>query len=658
MYKISNEPHAACPTPSGPAHGHGVAVAASASASSSPARPGAVDLHLPPPDTSAPSHNISSSEPSSSSRRASLPVASLWPLQQRNPIPSASLAASTAEGKPVPITDPTGGSHHPSSTLKKLSSKYPSAAHRQGPTPANQSSQTGLYSQPVIVRTYSGPPPSQGSRGARSRHRQSSGSGSLPRRPPPLRSSASAPGGLDGPGRPIQPTVSSVGIGTTSSISVGPDSSETPGGDVHAVNMPPPSYSTGKNTRSSGGTKLPGGLSLSLPWPFHSRQEPDEPKLPPLEAFSFKSFMADLEGPGEHNISADLDRIAEICARSRYSLSNQYEVHVPPHGSGASFHFGTSLPTASTLSSHGGRHRPRARSNSSGPTLQVVPSDDDGFVTTRTTTNQSRRRYPGTRRRSVAYSTLETIMSTSRSSDEVRSTNKSASELATEIRGRAAAAANSEQANRTTSEQTASGSHVPSLIRKKSSSFAAVVLDTAGGSSAGGDTKSKTSSTTSSGNHHHSGKYGHHQPSSSSSRAPNSASSSLQQLLLLSEPPASSSSLQTSGTPGTGDHSSTNPGPAAAAGAARPNPIRLTRSRTHDGIDIHSAPPPALSASVPSSSVSSSWTGWIPWRMVGTAVAGESSKVGGAGGSGGGGREGRGRGSCAEGSLRQLLRDR
>lgn len=59
----------------------------------------------------------------------------------------------------------------------------------------------------------------------------------------------------------------------------------------------------------------------------------DEARLPPVESFTFKSIMNDSRG----NITADLERIAEICARSRYSLSNQYEVHQAPHGSGESF---------------------------------------------------------------------------------------------------------------------------------------------------------------------------------------------------------------------------------------------------------------------------------------------------------------------------------
>ncbi|KAI9828395.1 MAG: hypothetical protein M1832_002823 [Thelocarpon impressellum] len=50
-------------------------------------------------------------------------------------------------------------------------------------------------------------------------------------------------------------------------------------------------------------------------------------ELPPLEAFSFDGILKAIEP----EISATLDAIASICANSRYSLSNQYEVHMPPH---------------------------------------------------------------------------------------------------------------------------------------------------------------------------------------------------------------------------------------------------------------------------------------------------------------------------------------
>ena len=142
---------------------------------------------------------------------------------------------------------------------------------------------------------------------------------------------------------------------------------------------------------------------------------PEEANLPPVEAFTFKSFIANMEAQESgSDINADLDRIAEICARSRYSLSNQYEVHYTPHGSGASF-MGVSRGQ-----------------DSQGPTLQVVSSDDERSL------KRLRRRRNGARRNSRAMGTLETIMSSSRSSDEDRSKKKSAAEIAEEVRGRAA----------------------------------------------------------------------------------------------------------------------------------------------------------------------------------------------------------------------------
>ncbi|KAI9676363.1 MAG: hypothetical protein M1817_000520 [Caeruleum heppii] len=50
-------------------------------------------------------------------------------------------------------------------------------------------------------------------------------------------------------------------------------------------------------------------------------------KLPPVEAFSFKNIMDTVEP----EIKGTLDVIAGVCAKSRYSLAGQYEVHLPPH---------------------------------------------------------------------------------------------------------------------------------------------------------------------------------------------------------------------------------------------------------------------------------------------------------------------------------------
>ncbi|KAM0532110.1 hypothetical protein ACHAO3_005496 [Verticillium nonalfalfae] len=150
-------------------------------------------------------------------------------------------------------------------------------------------------------------------------------------------------------------------------------------------------------------------------------------KLPPIEAYSFKQMMANMEAEEDTSINADLDRIAEICARSRYSLSNQYEVHVTPHGSGAAF--------MASVSS-------RRQQHTNGPTLQAVTSDDE-----RQASRLHKRRGGGARRRSMAMGTLETIMSSSGSSEDGKSKKKSASEITQEVRGRAERKVEITQAN-------------------------------------------------------------------------------------------------------------------------------------------------------------------------------------------------------------------
>ena len=184
---------------------------------------------------------------------------------------------------------------------------------------------------------------------------------------------------------------------------------------------------------------------------------------------------------GEDDIGADLDRIAEICARSRYSLSNQYEVHVTPHGSGASF---------STAGKSGHRRRSHNRA-AGGPTLQAFNSDDDDGSAARS----HRKRRSGGRRKSVAYGTLETIMSSSRSSEEDKTKKKPAADIVGEVRGRAGKNWDSSTASGSKSESAANlssgnhdtlgrGSGLPSkqgsrgtLARKKSASFATAVID-------------------------------------------------------------------------------------------------------------------------------------------------------------------------------------
>ena len=178
-------------------------------------------------------------------------------------------------------------------------------------------------------------------------------------------------------------------------------------------------------------------------------------KLPPVEAFSFKGIMEEIK----HGVSEDLERIAEICARSKYSLSNQYEVHMPPHGRGE-MTLQTVIPPILS---------------GSGPTLQAIGSDDE----------QPRHtgRVRGSRRgKSAAYGTLETIMSSSRSSDEDKSKKRPAAELAEEVRGRAAqkdlfSSSPKKVAEERVVEPEAAPERPTKHVRSRSATFATMMLD-------------------------------------------------------------------------------------------------------------------------------------------------------------------------------------
>ncbi|KAK7966331.1 uncharacterized protein PG986_000608 [Apiospora aurea] len=359
----------------------------SLSCASNPPPPPCVNHHQPQPQPPPPS-----SARSSRNRRHSLPFFS-YPLVSQPNVSSTSLVPSTAEGKPIPLDDSTAADR--TTALRELNRSQPSSRHRYtkstgAPSTATRTT-TGTYSQPVIVRTYSGPPPS-----------------SIASRPASRR------------------------IPLSSNAASSQISSWRPGRNGMVLNM----------ARHRGTKK---------------GQSRNDVKLPPLEAFSFKNIMADIQ----QDIGADLDRIAEICARSKYSLSNQYEVHVVPHGSGTGF-----LSSASASSA-------RAQAPV-GPTLQAIPSDDE-----QSTTRQKKRR-SGARRKSVAHSTLETIMSSSRSSEEDKSKKKSAQELTDDVRGRASRKRKDGSASSSHSSEAPSSpgkSERKSVSRRKSNSFATAVID-------------------------------------------------------------------------------------------------------------------------------------------------------------------------------------
>ncbi|KAL2760608.1 hypothetical protein ACRALDRAFT_1059608 [Sodiomyces alcalophilus JCM 7366] len=314
--------------------------------------------HLTPTSPGRPKTSASSSlsRRSKRPRRSSLPLS--FPLWFQSNQSSTSLVYFTAEGKPIPLDNDTAA--HRTSALRELNTQYPSR-----PRHAKSTGAQNTYPQPVLVRTYSG------GRGRTSK---------------PARSTT---GGY-GPG-------TSVNFGTAASA-----------GRVVAF-------------RSRPGTQKYGLLSMARAKVLRESLAHDAAaKLPPIEAYTFKSMMANLEAEGgDSDINADLDRIAEICARSRYSLSNQYEVHVAPHGSGSSF-----LASASSR-----------RQQATGRTLQAMPADDER-------NNRRHRKKMGLvgKRRSLAVGTLETIMSSSGSSEEGKSKSKKklAAETAEEVRERAA----------------------------------------------------------------------------------------------------------------------------------------------------------------------------------------------------------------------------
>ncbi|KAK1760797.1 hypothetical protein QBC47DRAFT_368223, partial [Echria macrotheca] len=417
-----------------------------------------------------PSLGPSAAERVSKARRSSFPISFPFPPLFQSNTSSTSLAPSTAEGRPIPLDDSTTA--HRTSALQKLNSTYPSEIrrHRYAKSTGAQSS---TYSQPVLVRTYTGLPPPQTSYSTRgSRYRPSSGSRGVSRRVPLSHSSRQSTSNLSS--RPIQPALSGIGSGPKSAN----QATEDNGGRTSGLTMP-------RHKSKKSGSKLPIPLPLQLPLPWQwtpGRSDHDEARLPPLEAFSFKSIMADMQDQGgESSINADLDRIAEICARSRYSLSNQYEVHVAPHGSGESFVGGGRISVTG--------HRRRGHGHG-GPTLQAFNSDDDESAAARS----HRKRRSGGHRKSVAYGTLETIMSSSRSSEEDQTKKKPAAEIASEVRGRASRKhwdSSAGSGSKSGSAPNELGSHSgPSqegdsvgkapkatLARKKSASFVSAVMD-------------------------------------------------------------------------------------------------------------------------------------------------------------------------------------
>lgn len=311
------------------------------------------------PAAASPSSSRHSVPPpvASASRRDAFPFSFSRP-HRANPS-STSLVPSTAEGKPIPLDNSIA--EYRTSALREINSHYPSR-HQYTKSSLAQSS---TYSEPVIVRTYHPSAPGRRLMGA-------NGAGCVLHG-----SSTSASGSDTGIPRPF------------------------------TTRRPAFASKVGFARNGMLGTIA---LARASKGPAVQFQ-----RLPPVEAFSFRIFMANVKAQGGGgDINVDLNRIAEICARSRYSLSNQYEVHYAPHGSGSTF--------LSAAQQH---------QEALGPTLQAVSSDDERNM------KPQRRKRHAARRNSRAMGTLETIMSSSRSSDEEKSKQKSAAELADQVRGRA-----------------------------------------------------------------------------------------------------------------------------------------------------------------------------------------------------------------------------
>ncbi|KAL1913933.1 hypothetical protein Sste5344_000200 [Sporothrix stenoceras] len=206
-----------------------------------------------------------------------------------NTTPETSLVG--ARGKSIPLDDSTAA--HRTSALRELNSSFPSPVlrHQQAKSTGAQST---TYSQPVIVRTYSGPPQSP--------------STSAHYRPP---SSSRRAGSRASYARRI-PYVPS---GTASSSTWDPAANSSNDAQRVGWGLANSLFGMARSKRKKGGF---------LPWPFvastDGQSQKDEAKLPPIEAFSYRGFMADLQTTTD--IRSDLDRIAEICARSRYCLSD------------------------------------------------------------------------------------------------------------------------------------------------------------------------------------------------------------------------------------------------------------------------------------------------------------------------------------------------
>ncbi|KAI9722918.1 MAG: hypothetical protein M1812_001366 [Candelaria pacifica] len=79
----------------------------------------------------------------------------------------------------------------------------------------------------------------------------------------------------------------------------------------------------------SGGGSRPHSHSRAPPSTIREEDEmKEEVDLPPVEAFGFRGIFKAIE----HDVEGTLDAIAEICAKSKYCLADEYGAHMPPQG--------------------------------------------------------------------------------------------------------------------------------------------------------------------------------------------------------------------------------------------------------------------------------------------------------------------------------------
>ncbi|KAL8391966.1 hypothetical protein RB595_002253 [Gaeumannomyces hyphopodioides] len=442
-----------------------------------PLRSGAagIVLRASPPHKQRSSSSPSSTRPATTSASATKrgPLPSSFPLffGAASNQSSASIAPSTAEVRPAPVDGGTAA-------LRELNTNFPSNVYRHI-SAKSSGAQSKTYSQPVIVRTYNGP------YGGGNKNRNNSGS-----RPVTTRTPLPVSSDLNNGARTAQtPGQILAGKDNTSDGNredgTTNDSGSKENGvvnDLWTSNNHPPSKPNMPRHHPPAPKKR--GFGLVLPWQRGDQSAGDggsgmhggvtaaeRPKYPPLEAFTMKGIIQ-AERFQQSELDVSLDQIAELYARSRYSLSNQYEVHVTPHGSGMELAEpgGTAAvgvgrrKAGSTTSTAGGSYNPGSHRSGSvrryhghqliGPTLQATWSEDEAdessvaaasMSTTGVAVRSHRKRRSagagGQRRKSAAYGTLETIMSSSRSSSEDKEKKKSASELTEEVRGRAERAA-------------------------------------------------------------------------------------------------------------------------------------------------------------------------------------------------------------------------